>query len=97
MVGIAVVLYIGAYSKSKCFGVMSENVTGNLRIKLYDAILEKHMGWFDDREHATSVLTTAMSEDTNKINEVGSSTLGALTGAAGSLVVGICIGLFFNW
>lgn len=55
------------------------------------------MGWFDDREHATSVLTTAMAEDTGKINEVGTTTLGALTGASGSLLVGFIIAFCFNW
>lgn len=42
---------------------------------LYASILTRHLGWFDLREHATSILTTLMSEDTMKINEVGSNSL----------------------
>lgn len=55
------------------------------------------MGWFDDRAHATSVLTTAMAEDTNKINEVGSTTAGAMAAACSALLVGSIIAFCFCW
>lgn len=94
---IAACLFFGIYVKVLSFGIMGETVTYNIRKLLYASILEKHMGWFDDRDHATSVLTTAMAEDTNKINEVGSATLSSVSGACASILVGFIIAFYFNW
>jgi len=97
IVGIAAVLFVGVYFRTYAFGIMGNNVTWHVRQQLYKSIMEKHMGWFDERDHASSVLTTAMAEDTTKLNEVGSTTSSALAGASGALVAGTCIALSFNW
>ena len=34
------------------FGYLSENVTLKMRKILYQKMLEKHMGWFDEKENA---------------------------------------------
>lgn len=43
---------------------------------LYTGILEKHIGWFDDKDYATGVLTAALSWDTSIINGVSCESLG---------------------
>jgi ABC-type multidrug transport system fused ATPase/permease subunit len=45
------------------FGVIGENVAFNIRSTLYRKILEKHQGWFDDRNNAPGVLTSTLSSD----------------------------------
>lgn len=97
IVCIAAVLFVGVYLRTYAFGFMGNNVTWHIRQKLYRSIMEKHMGWFDERDHASSVLTTAMAEDTTKLNEVGSTTSSALAGATGAMVSGTFIALYFNW
>lgn len=62
MIGLAAASLIGFIIRFIGFGTLSENVTQQVRKELYAAVLEKHMGWFDNRDHATGVITTAMAE-----------------------------------
>ena len=62
--GIGVVLFFSSFYRFYSFATLGFSVTTKIRKLLYSKILEKNMGWFDDREHATSVLTTTMSEKT---------------------------------
>ena len=66
----------GQFSSNYSFGTLGENVTMNVRKLLYGHILEMHMGWFDDKEHGSSVLTSAMAEDTAIINGAGAESFG---------------------
>ena len=40
-----------------------DNLTLRLRIKLFEAFLSKHIGWFDNKERAPGVLTNILTED----------------------------------
>jgi len=66
---------ISSYFKKISFGNLGANVTLSIRKILYESILRKHIGWFDDRENGVSVLTSAMAQDTSVINGVSSESL----------------------
>ena len=66
---------IGSMTQKRSFGTLGENVTEKIRQVLYTSILRKNIGWFDDRENATSVLTSAMAQDTSVINGVSTESL----------------------
>jgi len=55
---------------------LSETVTFHMRYTLYDKILEKNIGWFDLRENAVGILSSAMAQDTSLVNGVSSESLG---------------------
>ena len=79
------------------FGLIGENITYVMRQKLYRALLQKHMGWFDRRENAPGVLASVLAMDVQTIN--GASTQGAasLFESFFALAVGIAIGFAFSW
>jgi len=64
MATIAVVLGIFTLIGRMSYGLLGTNCTLSIRQLLYKSILEKNMGWFDESEHAVSVLTSAMASDT---------------------------------
>lgn len=64
--------YFGA---KKSFGTLGENVTLSVRKVLYTNILQKNIGWFDHPENGTSVLTSAMAQDTSIINGVSTESI----------------------
>ena len=66
---------VGQFLSNYSFGTLGENVTLNVRRLLYSHILEMNIGWFDDKEHGSSVLTSAMAEDTAIINGVGAESI----------------------
>ena len=63
MLLIACVSYVTGFSNKFSFGVIGENVTLKVRNTLYEKIIKKHMGWFDQRENAPGVLTSTLSSD----------------------------------
>lgn len=73
------------------------NVTTRIRERLYQKILEKDIGFFDNRENNASVLTTAMAEDCGYINGAATESLGPYTDAFFAMVGGLSIGFYFCW
>ena len=59
--------------------------------------MQKHIGWFDAKENTTSVLTSAMSEDSHILNGVGTESIGPALEGGFALLTGILIGLFMCW
>ena len=58
---ISIAIGISSYFKGIAFGKLGANVTERVRKVLYESILRKNIGWFDDRENGVSVLTSAMA------------------------------------
>ena len=58
---LAIVTALCTCGEKRSFGILGENLTEKLRKKLYSTILRKHVGFFDIRDNATSVLTSAMA------------------------------------
>lgn len=63
MLIISLVAFVTGFCQKFSFGVIGENVTFNVRRRLYRAIIEKHQGWFDNRDHSPGILTTNLSAD----------------------------------
>ena len=56
-----------------------------------------NIGWFDDRKHATSVLTSTMAEETARINEASTTSLQPLVTACFAIIFGIIVASIFCW
>jgi ABC-type multidrug transport system fused ATPase/permease subunit len=68
-----------------------------IRQGLYESILRKHIGFHDYRENGSSVLTSAMAEDSAIINGVSTESIGPQLDGIGGLVIGLAIGFVFSW
>lgn len=58
---VAAVSSLASFLMKFSFGTLGNTVTLKIRNLLYYAILEKNIGFFDDRDHASSVLTSSMA------------------------------------
>lgn len=75
MVAFAVTfLFTGTLQKTS-FSILGETAAEKIRTALYTSILTKHIGWFDDKENGTSVLTSAMAQDTAIVNGVSTESI----------------------
>lgn len=79
------------------FGYLGENVTIQMRKDLYESIIRKHVGWFDDKRNAPAILTSCMAQDTAMINGVASESLATIFESAFALLVGVGIGFYYCW
>ena len=55
------------------------------------------IGWFDERDNASGVLTNTMAQDTSIINGVSSESLGPIFEAVFALLGGVIIAFMFCW
>ena len=79
------------------FGTLGNNVTGKVRTMLYQGILQKNIGWFDNRDNGPSVLTSSMAKDTSLINGVSTESLGPQIEGICAVLIALGIGFYFCW
>ncbi|CDW80084.1 abc transporter family protein [Stylonychia lemnae] len=89
--------FLTGFSQKFSFGIIGENVTANIRKGLYRKIIEKHQGWFDERDNAPGVLTSTLASDAQIINGVSTEGLGSILEAICAVLAGIGIGFYFSW
>jgi len=77
--------------------VVGENVTLKIRMVMYEKILRKQIGWFDDRDNSPGILTSAMAQDTSIINGVSTESLASLADSLVALFGGMAIAFFYCW
>lgn len=89
----SITAFIGRYY----FARLSNNVTIKIRAVLYESILRKNIGWFDQKENAPGVLTATMAEDTAILNGVSSDSVSVMVEGLFSVGCGVTIGFWFCW
>lgn len=97
MVILGAATFVSYMMKSYLFSVLGENVTLQVRRLLYKSILEKNIGWFDEQENQSSVLTSAMAQESAIINGASSESLGPYTESVFAITGGLIIGFYFCW
>ena len=90
-------LFIFTYIQKLSFGYGAENLTYAVRVQLFEAILYKHIGWFDDKARAPGVLGNIIQEDISLLNGMTSETYAVALEAALGLLISSAMCLFFSW
>lgn len=55
--------FVTGFTQKFLFGIIGENITLNIREKLYGQLVKKSIGWFDLRENAPGVLNSVLASD----------------------------------
>ena len=97
LVIVAVSMFILKAVNMIAFVHVGQNMTLNIRKDLYSSILRKHMGWHDDREHASGVLSAMLAGDVHLLNGASSETLAIYAEAIFALLWSVGLGYFFSW
>jgi len=88
---------LSTYIQKLCFSLGGENLTYKLRVKLFEAILMKDIGWFDSKDKAPGVLTNVIQEDITALNGLTTEASGIMVEAALGLTVSAAICMYFSW
>jgi len=89
--------FITGFTQKFLFGIIGENITLNIREKLYGALIKKNIGWFDLRENAPGVLNSVLASDVQALNGASTEGSAVIMESTFAMVVGIVIGFCFNW
>ena len=79
------------------FTYAGENLTYNIRNKLYQSVFYKSMSWFDRKERAPGVLVSIMSEDIQEVNSLASETIPCYLEGIFGLVIAVAISFHYSW
>lgn len=94
---LVLIIGICTFIQKLIFGYGGENLTNKVRKKMYEAIIYKHIGWFDQKDRTSGVLTNMLIEDILNLNGLTTETISILIEAILGLVVSILICLRFDW
>lgn len=55
--------FVFTFISKLAFAAVGENITINIRTDLYGNVLQKHMGWHDNSENASGILSAILASD----------------------------------
>ena len=67
-IGIIFGIGFSAGIQKLCFGFGADNLIHTLRVMLFEAILRKNIGWFDDKQKAPGILSNMLTENISAVN-----------------------------
>lgn len=96
-IGLVFGIGLSSFTQKLCFGFGGDNLTLRLRIKLFEAILRKHVGWFDNKDRAPGVLTNIITEDISSVNGLTTEAIGIMVEAFLGIFISCLICFIFSW
>ena len=96
-VGLVFGIGLSSFIQKLCFGFGGDNLTLRLRIKLFEAILRKHVGWFDNKDRAPGILTNIITEDISSVNGLTTEAIGIMVEAFLGIFISCLICFVFSW
>ncbi|CAL1376173.1 unnamed protein product [Linum trigynum] len=95
---IAAVLTVIAHAIAHlCFGIMGERLTFRVREKMFSAILQNEIGWFDDLNNNSSMLTSRLATDATLLKTIVVDRSTILLQNLGLVVTAFVIAFILNW
>lgn len=76
---------------------ISENITMNIRAELYESVVRKEIGWHDDRENSSGVMTATLASDVQLLNGVSSEGMTVQIESGVALLTGVVGAFIFSW
>mmetsp|Transcript_20905 Transcript_20905/g.32378 ORF Transcript_20905/g.32378 Transcript_20905/m.32378 type:complete len:145 (+) Transcript_20905:2444-2878(+) len=79
------------------FFVTGENLTYDVRMKLFSSLIHKQIAWFDRKERAPGILSNVLSEDISSLNGLTTETVATIFESFLAIVIGIAVSAFLEW
>ncbi|CDW86275.1 abc transporter [Stylonychia lemnae] len=76
---------------------LSENLTNNVRVKLYSSIMRKGFAWFDNQKRTPGILSGYLTEEIRHLNGLTSQAINNTLESIFCLLIGILIAFFNSW
>jgi len=80
-----------------CFGIVGQQLGRRVRILLFGAMLRQEVAWFDDDEHSSGKLASALSSDASCVRGAVGDTMGLILQNLTTLACGYLIAFAYDW
>ncbi|KAL4258269.1 GTPase-activating protein [Pleurotus pulmonarius] len=94
---IAIISIFSISTQNSMFSSAAGMLTARLRKLSFKAILRQDVKFFDQQEHNSGSLTSALSDNPQKVHGLAGITLGAIIQSISTIIGGSAIGLAFGW
>ncbi|KAH3745928.1 multidrug resistance protein 1 [Pelomyxa schiedti] len=94
---LGVTFFLVLFTQSSCMSINSETLTRRLRSLSFSAMLRQEIGWFDDPQNSTGVLTTRLSTEATLVDAASGGRLASLIQSISSLVAALGFAFFSCW
>ncbi|GMY29719.1 ABC transporter B family member 2-like [Fagus crenata] len=95
--GAAVITVIVHAIEHLCFGIMGERLTLRVRENMFSAILKNEIGWFDDTNNTSSMLSSRLESDATLLRTIVVDRTTILLQNVGLVVASFIIAFILNW
>lgn len=97
MVLMGVIRFLSMLGQGYFFGNSGERLTRRVRCKLFEAILNQEIGWFDRTENQPGVLTVLLATEASKLKSISGAQLGFIVEAAVMVIMSLVITFIYSW
>ncbi|XP_057977379.1 ABC transporter B family member 2-like isoform X2 [Malania oleifera] len=95
--GGAVVTVIVHAIEHLCFGIMGERLTLRVREMMFSAILRNEIGWFDETNNTSSMLTSRLETDATLLQTIVVDRSTILIQNVGLVITSFIVAFLLNW
>ena len=95
--GDCALLALGVMLTRMIYTKGGEKCTYNIRMKVFESILHKHVWWFDSQETSAGVISNVLSEKMSKINGMTTESVSVLMESFLTITIGVIIACVFSW
>eukprot|EP01105_Mastigella_eilhardi_P006960 TRINITY_DN1844_c0_g1_i3.p1 TRINITY_DN1844_c0_g1~~TRINITY_DN1844_c0_g1_i3.p1 ORF type:complete len:1177 (-),score=251.27 TRINITY_DN1844_c0_g1_i3:9-3503(-) len=96
-VGIGVAMFVANTFQMGLLTANAETLSFRLRRRSFRAILRQNIGWFDDPENSTGVLSTRLSTDATLVDGATGGRVGIAAQALAAMITGIVVAFVGTW
>ncbi|XP_026736211.1 multidrug resistance protein homolog 49-like [Trichoplusia ni] len=88
---------VGIFFQIFIFNLTGVRLTARLRVAAFKTMLNQEIGWFDDPSNGVGALSARLAADAAAVQGATGTRIGALMQASATIVIGICLSLYFTW
>ncbi|RHZ80336.1 hypothetical protein Glove_137g129 [Diversispora epigaea] len=94
---LAIVAFIANFMQQYFFILSGEKLTKRIRSMTFEALLKQEIGFFDDENNGTGILTSKLASDASRIDGLTGTLMGSILQTVTNLVVGMSIAFAYGW
>lgn len=92
---LAVIAFVANFAQQYFFILSGERLTKRLRTITFEALLKQEIGFFDDENNGTGVLTSKLATDATRVDGLTGTLMGSILQTLTNMIVGVVSVLFF--
>ena len=89
--GVTTLLFVFA------FGLASERLVYNLRMKLFNKLLRLPVSYYDKKENTAGAISIRLANDAFQLNNMVSGVIGVMCLNIATVSVSLTLGLYYSW